>query len=225
MKKISLILAILVLVALGGYALFRELNPYYGLVTQMDVQSTPEDIALIQAQLSSALASIEASLKAEQEPDLNMYEVAGQSAYYLGDLAQAREIYEKYLKIHKINPVAWNTYATILYRMEDWKKAEEAYRKALELSVTEENYRDLIRVIAKDDTRDSEIETLLLNYVDTLGQTQWVMVELATWYEAHSQCQKAIDHLKVARSIARDQGADISILEEDIKRIKATCAQ
>jgi tetratricopeptide (TPR) repeat protein len=224
MKKLPLILAIIV-VTIGAYWLFRETNPYYGLVTHMDVQSSPETVATLEQQLTQALASIKAAKDAGERPDLDLYEIAGTNAYYLGNLSQAREIYEEYFSENSINPAAWNTYGNILYKMEDWANAEEAYRTALNLTPMEEFYRDLINVIERDESRDAEIESLLLEYIDTLGQTQWVMVELGKWYADHGQCEKAIDHYEVALTLARKNNGPVESIQQDIELIEQNCVE
>lgn len=225
MKKLPLILAAIVIIVAGGYWLFQTTNPYYGLVTHMEVQSDPETVTTLQQQLAQALSSIKASQKAGQQPDLNLYEIAGLNAYYLGDLAQAREIYEEYFTYNSINPAAWSTYGNILYNMEDWVGAEEAYRTALQLAPMEEFYRDLIQVVSHDENRIAEVEDILLNYIDVLGQTQWVMVELGSWYAEDGQCQKALDHYKVALTIARNESGPVESIEQDIQIIEDTCVE
>ena len=225
MTKPKLIAAVIVLAAIGGWVVFGKFNPYYGLVTEMEVQSTPEVISQLEQQKATALASIQASIEAGERPDLNMYELAAQAAYYLGDLVSAREIYEEYFTENAINPSAWNTYGNILVRMEDWQSAEVAYKTALALAPAEEYYRDLIKVIARNQERAPEVEVLLLNYIDTLGRTQWVMVSLGDWYAQQGQCEKAIDHYKVALSIARDAGGDITPIEQDIESVEQNCVE
>ncbi|MBU4315188.1 tetratricopeptide repeat protein [Patescibacteria group bacterium] len=225
MKKLPFILATIVIVVAGGYWIYNTTNPYRGLVTHMDVQSDPETVVTLQQQLSQALSSISASKQADQRPDLNLYEIAGLNAYYLGDLAQAREIYEEYFTYNSINPAAWSTYGNILYHMEDWVNAESAYRTALQLAPMEEFYRDLIQVVSRDESRTSEVEAILFEYIDTIGQTQWAMVQLGTWYAQDGQCQKALDHYNVALTIAKNEGGSVEAIEQDMDAIEQTCVE
>ncbi|HAL50386.1 MAG: hypothetical protein UU40_C0003G0059 [Candidatus Uhrbacteria bacterium GW2011_GWD2_41_121] len=225
MKKLPLILAAIVIIVAGGYWLFQSTNPYYGLVTHMEVQSDPETVTTLQQQLAQSLSSITASKKADERPDLNLYEIAGTDAYYLGDLVQAREIYEEYFTYNSINPAAWNTYGNIVYMMEDWDKAEEAFRTALELSPMEEFYRDVIKVIERDETRGLEVEDLLLDYIDTIGQTQWVMVQLGEYYADHGQCQKSLDHYNVALTLAKNESGPVESIEQDMQVVEDTCIE
>ncbi|MBT3230649.1 tetratricopeptide repeat protein [Candidatus Uhrbacteria bacterium] len=223
MKKISLILALIV-VAVGAYLLFQATNPYYGLVTEIEVQSDEATVEYLEQQLEQTLAAMEAAYQSGETPDLDMFLIAATNAYYLGDLAQAREIYEEYFDYNSINPASWNTYANILYKMEDWDNAEEAYRTALELSPMEEFYMDLVKVIEKDSERYLEVEELLKEAVEVLGQSRSLMVALASWYEETGDCERSIAHYSVAKTLAESDTLADSV-QEDIDRVEETCEQ
>jgi len=223
MKKISFILAAIVIVV-AGYLLFQATNPYYGLVTEMEVQSDEATVEILQNQLDQTLAAISAAVQAGESPDLDLFLLAATNAYYLGDLVQAREIYEDYFEKHSINPAAWNSYANILYKMEDWSNAEDAYRTAVELSPMEEFYMDLVRVIERDSDRFDEVEGILKEAVEILGQSRSLMVSLAGWYEEAGDCERAIAHLNVAKTLA---GSDVmeETIQGDIDSVEETCLQ
>ena len=133
MKKISFILAAIVIVV-AGYLLFQATNPYYGLVTEIEVQSDEGTVELLQTQLDQSMAAINAAIEIGETPDLDLYILAATNAYYLGDLVQAREIYEDYLEYNSINTAAINSYANILYKMEDWDLAEYLFKKHFKIS-------------------------------------------------------------------------------------------
>ena len=222
MKKISFILAAIVIVV-AGYLLFQATNPYYGLVTEIEVQSDEGTVELLQTQLDQSMAAINAAIEIGETPDLDLYILAATNAYYLGDLVQAREIYEDYLEYNSINTAAINSYANILYKMEDWDLAEEAYRTALELRPMEEYYRDLIRVISRDESRFEEVEELLLDAVDKLGQSQYLMIKLAEYYLEHEDCTRALAHYSVALTLAQNEGGALESIEYDIAAAEEQC--
>ena len=89
MKKISLLLALIVIVV-GGYLLFHATNPYYGLVTEVEVQSDEATVEYLQQQLEQSLSAMEAAYQSGETPDLDLFLLAATNAYYLGDLSQAR---------------------------------------------------------------------------------------------------------------------------------------
>lgn len=223
MKKLSFILALIVLIV-AGYLVYRTANPYAGLVTQIDVQSDEATVEYLQQQLGQSLSAIAASYDAGERPDLNLFMIAATNAYYLGDLAQAREIYEQYFTENAINPAAWNSYGNILYKMEDWQKAEEAYREAVALAPMEEFYMDLVRVVQKDLDRSADVEEILQEAVEKLGQTRSLMVSLAEYYESVNDCERAIAHYSVAKTLAETDEMKQAI-QDDIDHIEASCVQ
>ncbi len=223
MKKISFILALIVIVV-AGYLIFKAANPYYGLVTEIEVQSDEATVEYLGQQLEQSLLAIDAAHQSGETPDINLYINAASNAYYLGDLVQAREIYEEYFEYNAINPAAWNTYGNILYKMEDWDAAEEAYREAVELGPMEEFYMDLVRVLTKDPERVDEIEEVLKEAVEVLGQTHSLMVNLGEWYWEQGDCDRATAHYNVALTLAGSEALEEAI-QKDIDEIEETCVK
>jgi tetratricopeptide (TPR) repeat protein len=223
MKKISLVLALIVVVV-GAYLLFQATNPYYGLVTEIEVQSDEATVEYLEQQLEQSLAAIEAAYQSGETPDLDLFMIVATNAYYLGDLVQARETYEEYFEENSINPAAWNTYANILYKMEDWSNAEKAYRTAVELSPMEEFYMDLVRVIEKDSERHLEVEEILKEAVEVLGQTRSLMVSLGEYYYETSDCERSIAHFNVAKTLAESDSL-VDAVQLEINKVNETCEQ
>ncbi|RMD50724.1 hypothetical protein D6827_03475, partial [Candidatus Parcubacteria bacterium] len=93
LKTVSLTIAIIVLLVFLGVLAFKEFFPYYNLETKIDFQTTQTVASDLQDQLNTLLAAIEAYKQIGERPELDLYIVAARKAYYLGDLAKAREIY------------------------------------------------------------------------------------------------------------------------------------
>ena len=108
--------------------------------------------------------------------------------------------------------------------MEDWDKAEEAYRAAVDLSPMEEFYMDLVRVISKDSERADEVKEILEEAVEVLGQTRSLMVNLAEWYWEQGDCERAIAHFNVAKTLAESDSL-VDAVQADIDEVEETCVQ
>jgi len=231
LATLTFTLAILVIIVVAVYGIDKKTNPYRGLVTSIEVQSDEETVNLLQTELATWLAAINASESVGEKPDLNLFGLAATNAYYLGDLGQARELYEKYFEYHSINPVAWNNYGNILKKMEDYETAEAAYLKALELDPQfEEYYRDVIDLyqdVWPEEKNDRIFELLEAN-VEINGQSQWNMVSLAKWYIRNNDCERAVDYYKIALAIsmnATESQDIIDNLKADIESTKTACTE
>ncbi len=230
-KTLTYIIAFFIVVVTAIYGIDQKMNPYRGLVTSIEVQSDEETVFILQSELDTWLAGIEASEKAGEQPNLNLFTLAATNAYYLGDLVQAREIYEAYFEYNNINPVAWNNYGNILKKMEDYEKAEGAYMRAIELDADlEEYYRDLIDLYEDvwPEERNDDIKEILEINVSISGQTQWNMVSLAKWHIRNNDCVRAVDYYKIALALAMNATESQDIIDNlnaDIDATKTACTE
>lgn len=196
---------------------------YRGLVLQQDIQMDEEVRSVLDTRIATSKAAIKAQ-KGSSDLNLDLYENLAFDAILRGDLVLARETYEEYFQYNAINYTAWNNYAKVLRDMGDNKKAEDAFKKAIELSPSEGYYNDLIEHIRrtqKDEEREDEIFDLLKKGVTDVGQTPFFMVELSRWYMANDDCQNALDHLQVAKTLIPDNES----LTREIGEVQAQCAQ
>lgn len=218
-------IALLVFVGALVYAGFANSNAwkYQGLTLQSDVEMDEETRNILETRIATTQAAIDAQ-RGSDDIDLNLYTNLAFDAILMGDLVLARETYEEYFERNAINYIAWNNYANVLRDMGDTEKAEEAYRKAVELGGMEEYYSDLIDHIRKNDPdgeREDEVKALLEQDVEENGQSSWSMVMLAQWYMDHDDCERALDHYEVAVSLLPDN----ETLVQEYEDAKDTCAQ
>ncbi len=224
-RQIVFAIALIVFVAALVYAGLANSNAikYRGLTLTEEVQMDDTTRAAIEARIATTRAAIEAQHGSE-DMDLNLYTNLAFDASLLGDLVLERETYEEYFNYNAINYVAWNNYGNVLATMGDTEKAEEAYREAIKLEPHEEFYRDLIDLIRKNDPagdREEEVRELLLEGVERVGQTPWFMVMLAEWFMDHDDCENALAHYSVAKTLAPDNEA----LLAEYEAAQKTCAQ
>lgn len=216
------ILVVLGLVIYGAwYAWPRLANPYYGLTTHLDIQMDDATRTLIQQRLATAQASLASQQASHATVDNQLYLVIAENEKLLGDLVSSREMYEKNLDAVPTSYVAWNSYASLLEIMNDLPKAEQAYKKSLELLKAEEYYRDYIDFLrAHYPDRRTEVKTLLDEAYTSLGQTQWTMTALGNWFFETGDCDQGSAHYDVAIRLASDSATN---LKKDQQEKLATC--
>ena len=226
LTRMRVVGAIVLLVAGGllGYgavkASQRFLDPYYGLVTTLELDVPEEVRETARQRMAVTIASLEAAQSTGAEIDLDSYVSLAEDALFLGDLVTAREYLEILLEKNPINPTAWNNYGTVLEYMHDYEGALAAYTKAIDNGTTEEYYRDIVNLIETQyPDREAEVEATLQHAVDVMGQTPWLMVKLAQWYEEHGDCQRAEAHMKVAKTLDPENTG----IADEYDRIKAEC--
>ncbi|MFA6522259.1 MAG: hypothetical protein WCT24_01540 [Patescibacteria group bacterium] len=228
-------IVVAVLVAVIGFVVFMQVSDspkwqYRGLTLTQEIQMDDAMRTLLEGRLATEKAALASQIKAaggsNEDPDQVdwfLYEQIASDYYMLGDLVGAREAYEDYFKLNAINYVAWNNYANVLELMGDRENAEYAFKQAFTIEPMEEFYRDYIEYIKldnEDGARDEEILNTLLDGVSRAGQTSWFMVELAVYYLAHGDCQNALDHYDVAKSLDPEN----ETLVGDIAAARAQCA-
>ncbi len=216
-------LVILGLAAYGVYTYWPRLtDPYYGLQKTIEVQMTDDIRATINQRIALTQASIAAAEATGEKIDLDLYVSLASDYLFLGDLVSAREYSELALEGNSINPTSWDNYGSILERMGDYAKAKEAYTTAIATEGKEEYYRDLISLIEKYYPEDvDQLEDILLTAVDDIGQTPWLMVKLAQWYEGHGDCERAKAHMKVATTLDPESES----MAQEYARMRSECQE
>lgn len=221
------LVAVVVLLSLG-YGVFLLFGPsakYRGLTTHIQVDMDDSTRAYVQNQLNTAKASLAAAKAKGGEIDLNMYDAVASQAFILGDLVTAREALEAELKGNPINYGATNSYGNVLEKMGDYAGARQAFEKSIELSAgqgPESFYINLIELLETrfPDEKDT-VKTILEGYVAKRGQTAWPMVKLGRWYEAAGDCQRAIDHFSVAKTLSPTNQS----ITDELQALKVSCVK
>jgi len=215
-----------VVVAVAVYAIWLAVNPtdpYKGLVTERPTQMDEATREYFEQRLATTKAAIEAAEKSGQEVDLDLYLSAASDSHSLGDLVTTREMLEKQLAGNSINFVAWNNYALVLEDMEDYKNAETAFRKTLEIErgiiKYYDDYADFL--LAHYPERRDDLKTLIETNLELGGQTVWNMVALGDWYAVGGECDKAVDHYEVAVVLDPTNQA----LKDDLTALEKSCQQ
>ncbi len=224
-KQIALGVSILVLLALGAYGLWRVwpqlTDPYYGLVTSIDVQMEDSTRVLLQQRLATAQASLASQVSSGAEVDNQLYLVIAENEKMLGDLVASRKTYEKYLALMPTSYVAWNSYAALLELMTDYPNAEAGYKKSLDLLKTEEYYRDYVEFLKLHyPDRRNDVKAVLDDAYKNLLQTPWTMTALGDWFFETGDCDQGKAHYDVAISLSPD---DAAVLKQEQQDKLATC--
>lgn len=214
-------LALVAVLAVGGYVWFRETaDPYEGLTVWRETQMDDATRELLQQRMAVTQASIAAEEAEDGEADTNLYISLANDAYVLGDLVMARELIEEVLNRDPLRYTVWNTYGNVLAQMGDITLAEDAYLEAIEIQPLVEYYMDLVTLLQVHyPERDDDVLRTLEHGVATLGQQTEFMVALGDWYAAHGECQAAEDHYKVAMTLSPESTS----IAEDYRDVRATC--
>jgi tetratricopeptide (TPR) repeat protein len=183
----------------------------------------PAPRAYVANQLKTARAALAADLADGGEVNLNRYDAVASYAFTLGDLVTAREALEAELKGNPLNYAATNSYGNVLAKMGDYSGARKAFEHAIELSAgqgPESFYINLVELLEThfSDDQDS-IKKLLEVYVAKRGQTSWNMVQLGRWYQNAGDCQRAIDHFMVAKTLAPKNQS----IADELQALKLSC--
>lgn len=214
---------LLLSVGYGAFLLWGPSAKYRGLTTHIDVQMDESTRVYVQNQLKTSQASLAAAKANGEEIDLDLYAAVANNAFLLGDLVTAREALEAEMKGNPINYGARMSYGTVLEKMGDYDGARAAFEKALELSdgtAPESLFISLVELLRAHFPEDKEAVRFVLELsVKKQGQTSWNMVQLGRWYQAEGDCQRAIDHFSVAKTIAPTNKS----IADDLQALKATC--
>lgn len=195
-------IAILIAVGIGAYVYVNQ-NPYKGLVTQVEVQSDESVRTLAQQRIATAQAAIAAEEAAGVAVNAELYNAIASDALILGDLVLARESLESSLAHNSLNGATWSSYGYVLFSMQDYENAKNAYLRAVEITPMEATYRDAIRILTQHFPEDkTKVKDLYEESVELLGQKMFNMLGLANWYAENSDCDRAEDHFDVAKALA-----------------------
>ncbi|MFA5946967.1 MAG: hypothetical protein WC813_03000 [Patescibacteria group bacterium] len=216
----------LVLLLSLGYGVFLLVGPsakYRGLTTYVQVDMDPATRAYVENQLRTAQAALAADQADGGEVNLNRYDAVGNYALVLGDLITSREAYEAELKGNPLNYAATNSYGNVLAKMGDYSGARKAFEHAIELSAgqgPESFYINLVELLEVHFPADQDsVKKLLEVYVAKRGQTSWNMVQLGRWYQNAGDCQRAIDHFSVAKTLSPKNQS----IADELQALKTTC--
>ena len=220
-KTITFLLAIVVLLTVFGWE-WKQSHLQVDLVEYIDVQIDESLAQFLMSQLHVWQAAIAAQEAVSSEPPLDLYLLAAFNAKNLGDLAAAKDFYDRYFLSHKINFVAYDNYGRLLRQMGDLPGAEVAFRRAIELDPgIEAYYHDLARVLMEQG-EDEALEQLYKDAITHVGQTRALLVALAQWYEGVGDCERAVTHYEVARQVA--ENAEMAqAIQEEIDRVEESC--
>lgn len=202
------IVAVLVAAALvyAAYLLWlAPKDPYAGLSTRWDVSLDDATRTLLEQRIATTQAAIALAEQSGSEVETDLYLSLAQDAYAIGDLVTSREALVIALNDNTLNVAVWNTYGNVLEKMNDLALAEHAYQRAIELGAPSEYYMDYVDFLREHyPERDEEAKTVLEYMITSFGRTQGIMVALAEWYYDHGDCDRAIDHLKVAQTLSQN---------------------
>lgn len=216
-------IALALLLAAGtGVYLWKNRDPYEGLVTSIEVQSDEATRTLAQQRIATAQASLQAAEDAGEDPMPDMYNAIAGDALILGDLVLARESLESSISLNSLDGSVWSSYAYTLVLMQDYENAKMAYYRALELTPIETTYRSLINVLEEHFPEEKEeVKVLYEDSVEQLGRLMFNMLGLGNWYANAGECDKAKDHFDVAEDLATSDEIREQVEEEKREALTA----
>lgn len=226
-KNVLFILALLVLLGAAGTTLYGSYWSQPTYITSVETSLDPTAKQTILQRIELTKAGIAAQEADPGEDQIFLYTNLASDYLMVGDLQNAADTYETYLtEKNTIDYVAWNNYANVLERMQNYVAAEQAYRKAIALDAAEEYYRDYIVFLQthfKQERRD-EILAVLEEGMEQTGRTRWFLVTTARWYTEAGDCTQADAHYKVALQVEEDEAIKESI-EKEREEAKEECKQ
>ncbi len=211
------------LIAGGVYQYQKSHTPNAGLTLWRETQMDDATRSLFSQRLATTQAAIAAKQSAGEVIETDLYASLAFDAYVLGDLAVARAAYEHMLNENSLYSVAWNEYAKVLDDMGDYQGAESAFLQAIETGKLEQYYISYVEFLQhRFPERDEAVKIVLEQGVIAVGQKQLLMVHLGDWYAEHGDCDRAIAHFNVAKTL--NPAAKESI-EQKIAEAREICAQ
>jgi tetratricopeptide (TPR) repeat protein len=178
-------------------------DPNEGLRTHIDKGLTDEARAEFDLRISTLKSSIETS----SEFDAHNYLLLGNLYYQVGDLAFAREAYEKILEHNPQDVGALENLGVTLEQMGDYSGAARVWTESLSLSG---NITTVIRLVDVIEQRLPEqydkVDDVLELAIDSLGQDEQLNGRLAKWYFDNGQYDKALSHYEVAETLSGRTG-------------------
>lgn len=163
--------------------------------THVDKGLSPE----AQAEFDLRIATQKASVEADTTPDPHKLLVLGNLYYQVGELASARETYEKLLEVSKEDVAARENLGVTLAEMGDYKTAERMWAEALERSATVVTVTRLVDLINEHIPEDKvHVKEILEKAIQSLGQDSMLLGRLGDWYLEAKDYERAISHYQVA---------------------------
>lgn len=210
----AVVVALLLAAGIGVY-LWKNQDPYEGLVTYIEVQADDATRALAGQRIATAQAAIQAAKDAGESVMPDFYNSIASDALLLGDLILVRESLESSLALNSLDSSVWSSYAYALFLMQDYEDAKTAYYRTLELTPLETDYRALIDLLEEQFPEEKEeVKALYEDAVEQIGQKMFNMLGLGNWYADAGNCDKAKDHFKVAEDLAASEEIRTQVEEE-----------
>ncbi|MFH1405137.1 MAG: tetratricopeptide repeat protein [Patescibacteria group bacterium] len=205
-KQITLIIAILVIIVVGGLWVFDSYKARHPqedkngktLITYVDRGIKEEDLPIFQQRVEDIKAELEQAQSEGKVPP-SIYLRLGNAYYTLGDLGNAKENYDKILAEYPQDGPAHENLGQALLEMGDPDGALAHWKESLEYVNNEITYFKLADLFAEHFPNRSEEALKLLEYgVENIGQTPGLMVALGNWYKDNGDIERAVSHYKVA---------------------------
>jgi len=177
------------------------------------------------AELEKRREDLDGSMKSDEKiaKDISKILTLGNLNYSLGELALAKEFYEKILKDYPNDAPSHENLAQTLKEMGDFDGAELHWRKALILNPYDGTYLKLADLIDENFTdRRLEIRTLLEEGISVLGQSPSLLIRLGDWYRQEGDYERAISHYKVALQLDPENMALKTLIEETQAQFKTS---
>ncbi|MBI4599193.1 tetratricopeptide repeat protein [Candidatus Uhrbacteria bacterium] len=162
------------------------------------------------AELELRIQTLEAAMREDTEAseDISNMLQLGNLKYAYGDLAGAKEWYERILADHPRDAPALENLGQALYEMGDVTGAEARWRAAIVVNSYEPTYLKLADLIDERlPEKRSEIGHILEEAIATLGQTPGLLARLGAWYEAQGLYAQALSHYEIALQLDPDDAA------------------
>ena len=214
-------IALVVVLIAVIYGVTRSSNPYPGLTLTVEADITDEERSYVENRIVVTENAL-AIQREDEDVDLDLLLSLAWDYTIVGNLVDAREIYEEYFDYNAINYTVWANYGIILKRMGDIDGAEDAFLTALQLNPTEANYRNYVTLLEDyfdAGEREDDMFAALQDGVTRVGQTSWFMIKLAEVYVNRGDCETAFEHYE----IAIDLEPEITAIVDDYEQLKETC--
>jgi len=200
----------LVVVAVTGWLLYRQVNPPAPVVekptllTVVDRGISEEDLAIQRQKIADLEAQI-AEKNAAGERDINLILQLGNLYYGIGELEKSVEQYNDILSTHPNDAPSLENRGQALLEMGDYVGALESWQQALAVNPYEVTYLRVADLITEHfpESQD-QVRIVLENAITNLGQTAGLLKRLGEWYEANEMYDEAISHYKVALQLDPD---------------------
>lgn len=157
----------------------------------------------MRAEFDVRIATLKASIEADEKPDISKYLRLGNLYYQTGELGLAKEAYEKILELNPEDVAARENLGTALVEMGDYKYAERVWAESLERSGNIFVVVSLVDLINEHIPEDKpRVKEILELAIQSLGQDPSLLSRLGDWYLENGDVERAISHYEVAKSLS-----------------------